>query len=60
VHIVRGFRIEEMNNEDLGALYVQLSKEQLGVGSARVAAALDKELEAVVVEIAARDRFFKE
>ena len=49
-----------MNNEDLGALYVQLSKEQLGVGSARVAAALDKELEAVVVEIAARDRFFKE
>jgi hypothetical protein len=59
MHIVRGSRIEEMNDSDLGALYVQLSREQLDVGSAEAARALDTELEAVLVEMSGRDLFLK-
>jgi hypothetical protein len=58
MNVVRGERIEEMSNDDLGALYVQLSREQLGVGSAEVARALDAELILVVDELASRGRFF--
>jgi hypothetical protein len=59
MHIVRGQLIEQMSNRDLGALYVQLSREQLDVGSAEAARALDAELETVLIEMASRDLFLK-
>src|ERR1700704_6496375 len=62
MHVVRGLRIEEMDDEELGALYVQLKHEQLTIETAKAIVkeviAIDVELGLVSQEIESRDKFF--
>jgi hypothetical protein len=57
MHVVRGKRIEEMDDEELGALYVQLKSDQLTIDTAETAKALDAELGLVSQEIESRSDF---